>query len=110
MLNEAIMEQILQRENLNAAYRAVKANGGAAGVDGMSISQLKEHVRKHWVTLERKLRAGEYQPAAVRAVEIPKANGGQRTLGIPCNNWELEDHFCPSRNARAGPGEWPPTT
>lgn len=83
MLNEVIMDQILQRENLNAAYRAVKANGGAAGVDGMSIGQLKEHVRKHWVNLERKLRAGEYQPAAVRAVEIPKANGGQRTLGIP---------------------------
>ena len=78
-----IMEQILQRENLNAAYRAVKANGGAPGVDGMSIGQLKEHVRKHWVKLERKLRAGEYQPAAVRAVEIPKAQGGQRTLGIP---------------------------
>ena len=95
MLNEAIMEQILQRENLNAAYRAVKANGGAAGVDGMSISQLKEHVRKHWVTLERKLRAGEYQPAAVRAVEIPKANGGQRTLGIPSFHGKMrwsDDH------------------
>ena len=67
VLNEVIMDQILQRENLNAAYRAVKANGGAPGVDGMSIEQLKEHVRKHWVNLERKLRAGEYQPAAVRA-------------------------------------------
>jgi RNA-directed DNA polymerase len=78
-----IMDQILRRENLNAAYLAVKANEGAPGVDGMSITELKEQVRKHWGTLERKLQAGEYQPAAVRAVEIPKANGGKRTLGIP---------------------------
>lgn len=83
VLNEMIMDQILRRENLNAAYLAVKANDGAPGVDGMSITELKEQVRKHWETLERKLRAGEYQPAAVRAVEIPKANGGKRTLGIP---------------------------
>jgi RNA-directed DNA polymerase len=83
VLNEMIMDQILSRENLNAAYLAVKANDGAPGVDGMSITELKEQVRKHWGTLERKLKAGEYQPAAVRAVEIPKANGGKRTLGIP---------------------------
>lgn len=83
VLNEMIMDQILKRENLKAAYLAVKANDGAPGVDGMSITELKEQVRKHWETLERKLRAGEYQPAAVRAVEIPKANGGKRTLGIP---------------------------
>jgi len=83
VLNEMIMEQILRRENLNAAYLAVKANDGAPGVDGMSITELKEQVSKHWGTLKRKLQAGEYQPAAVRAVEIPKANGGKRTLGIP---------------------------
>ena len=83
VLNEMIMDQILRRENLNAAYLAVKANDGAPGVDGMSIAELKEQVRKYWGALERKLLAGEYQPAAVRAVEIPKANGGNRTLGIP---------------------------
>ena len=49
----------------------------------MSVEELKEHVRKHWETLQSKLRTGEYQPAAVRAVEIPKAKGGVRTLGIP---------------------------
>lgn len=58
-----IMEQILSRENLNAAYLAVKANDGAPGVDGMNITELKEQVSKHWGTLERKLQAGEYQPA-----------------------------------------------
>ena len=78
-----LMEQILSRENLNAAYLKVKANQGAPGVDGMSVTELKDHVRKHWVSLEAKLKAGTYQPAAVRAVEIPKANGGTRTLGIP---------------------------
>jgi RNA-directed DNA polymerase len=82
-LNEMSMDEVLNRENLNAAYLAVKANDGAPGVDGMSVKELKQHVREHWETLERKLRAGEYQPAAVRAVEIPKANGGIRVLGIP---------------------------
>ena len=78
-----LMEQILSRENLNAAYLGVKANEGAPGVDGLSVTELKEHVRKHWATLEGKLKGGSYQPAAVRAVEIPKASGGKRTLGIP---------------------------
>jgi RNA-directed DNA polymerase len=82
-LNEMTMDEVLSRENLNAAYRVVKANAGAPGVDGMSVEELKEHVRKHWETLQSKLRTGEYQPAAVRAVEIPKAKGGVRTLGIP---------------------------
>lgn len=77
------MDEVLSRENLNAAYRVVKANAGAPGVDGMSVEELKEHVRKHWETLQSKLRTGEYQPAAVRAVEIPRAKGGVRTLGIP---------------------------
>jgi len=67
VLNEMIMEQILRRENLNAAYLAVKANDGAPGVDGMSIAELKEQVRKYWGALERKLLAGEYQPAGVSA-------------------------------------------
>src|SRR5260370_17917763 len=77
------MDEVLRPENLNAAYLAVKANDGDPGVDGMSVEELKEHVRKHGETLERKMRTGTYQPAAVRAVEIPKASGGVRTLGIP---------------------------
>jgi RNA-directed DNA polymerase len=70
------MDEVLSRENLNAAYRAVKANDGAPGVDGMRVKELKEHVRKHGETLQSKLRTGEYQPAAVRAVEYPKQREG----------------------------------
>jgi RNA-directed DNA polymerase len=80
---EATLERVLGRENLRAAWLAVKANGGAPGVDGMDIGRTEAHIREHWETIEAKLKAGAYRPGAVRAVEIPKANGGVRTLGIP---------------------------
>ena len=69
-LNEMTMDEVLSRENLNAAYRVVKANAGAPGVDGMSVEELTEHVRKHWDTLQSKLRTGEYQPAAGRGKNV----------------------------------------
>lgn len=77
------MESILQRENLRTAWREVEANRGAAGVDGMGIKETDYHLRKHWESIAEKLKAGEYRPAAIRAVEIPKAQGGVRVLGIP---------------------------
>lgn len=80
---ELTMEAVLQADNLRAAYLAVKANNGAAGVDGMEVAQMKEHLEEHWDAIAAKLLAGEYRPAAVRAVEIPKASGGVRLLGIP---------------------------
>lgn len=80
---EATLETVLASDNLRAAWRAVKANDGAAGVDGMSIQQTEVHLREHWETIRGKLLNGAYAPAAVRAVDIPKANGGVRTLGIP---------------------------
>ena len=83
MLNEVTMEAVLERENLRAAYRAVKTNAGAPGVDGMGVGEMKSHIQKHWEAIAAKLKAGEYRPGAVRAVEIPKANGGKRLLGIP---------------------------
>ena len=79
----ATLEAVLSRENLTAAWLAVKANQGAAGVDGLNVGQSLIHLREHWETIKGKLLCGDYQPAAVRAVEIPKANGGVRTLGIP---------------------------
>ena len=83
MLNEVTMERVLQRENLRAAHLAVKANGGAPGIDGMGVQEIKAHLLAHWTTIEAKLLGGQYRPAAVLAVEIPKPNGGNRLLGIP---------------------------
>ena len=77
------MESVLQRENLTAAWRAVEANRGAAGVDGMDVKQTREHLREYWERIAGKLTEGEYRPAAIRAVEIPKPQGGMRMLGIP---------------------------
>jgi RNA-directed DNA polymerase len=77
------MEEVIRGENLQAAYKAVKANDGAAGVDGMEVEEMEGHLRQHWGKIAAKLLEGKYQPAAVRAVEIPKASGGKRMLGIP---------------------------
>ena len=77
------INSILGRENMLTAWRKVKSNRGSAGVDGMDIEQSEKHIRKHWETIKSKLLAGKYTPAAVRAVEIPKADGGVRRLGIP---------------------------
>lgn len=77
------MEAILDRENLRQAYRAVRRNKGGAGVDGKSIQETSHHLRRHWEEIEAKLKAGTYQPGALRGVKIPKASGEVRLLGIP---------------------------
>jgi RNA-directed DNA polymerase len=79
----ATLEAVLSKENMREAWLAVKANGGAPGVDGRDIGATAEHLREHWEDIEAKLLRGEYQPGAVRAVGIPKASGGTRRLGIP---------------------------
>ena len=77
------LETVLAKENLRVAWLAVKANGGAPGVDGRGIEPSAAHLRTHWERIATKLLHGTYRPGAVRAVEIPKASGGTRTLGIP---------------------------
>jgi group II intron reverse transcriptase/maturase len=77
------LESVLGAENLNAAWSQVKANGGAAGVDGRDVASSRAHIQEHWGAIEADLLAGRYQPAPVRSVPIPKPNGGERTLGIP---------------------------
>ena len=78
-----LTEQILSRENMLSAWKRVKANKGAAGVDGMSIEVFPEFARHHWDRIRSALEEGAYRPAAVLRVMIPKATGGHRPLGIP---------------------------
>ena len=82
-LNEDLLEQVLEPDNIDEAWRAVKANRGAAGVDGIGIGETEDHMSLHWGTIRSKLLAGTYRPAPVRPVRIPKPGGGERGLGIP---------------------------
>jgi RNA-directed DNA polymerase len=77
------MEEVLEAKNLSAAWKQVKANAGAAGADGRTVEQTAELLRANKDALLGLLKAGKYRPEAVRAVDIPKANGGTRRLGIP---------------------------
>lgn len=78
-----LMEAVVERGNLMLAYQRVVENKGAAGVDGIGVTEFKDHLKQHWPTIRARLLAGAYIPQAVRRVEIPKPQGGVRTLGIP---------------------------
>jgi RNA-directed DNA polymerase len=78
-----LMEQALRRENLAAALKRVVRNGGAPGVDGMTVDALGDYCRQHWPRIREELLGDRYKPMPVRKVEIPKPAGGMRTLGIP---------------------------
>jgi RNA-directed DNA polymerase len=77
------MEAVVERENLKKALVRVKRNKGAAGVDGMTIDELPAYLKEHWLTIRAQLLEGTYKPQPVRRIEIPKASGGLRPLGIP---------------------------
>ena len=78
-----LMEAVVERGNLMLAYERVVKNKGAAGVDGLTVAEFKDHLKRYWPTIKAKLLAGEYIPSPVRRVDIPKPQGGVRTLGIP---------------------------
>jgi RNA-directed DNA polymerase len=79
----ALLEAVLERDNLLRALKRVKSNRGSPGVDGMRTEDLPAYLRVHWPRLREDLLAGRYQPQPVRRHEIPKASGGTRVLGIP---------------------------
>ena len=114
-----MMVRVLSKENMERAYRQVKRNQGAPGIDGMKVDQLLGFLREYWPVIRRQLEQGTYHPKPVKRVEIPKPDGGKRKLGIPTvldrliqqamaqilqEDWESEFHnnsygFRPQRNA-----------
>lgn len=80
---ESLIDRILDPDNLNKAFKRVKKNKGAAGVDGKDIEATRLYLKEEGYKLIKLIREGKYKPQPVRRVEIPKSNGGKRKLGIP---------------------------
>ena len=79
-----LIDRVISNRNLWNAYKKVKENGGAPGIDGITVQELKVHMHKYLKPLKVKLKDGTYQPKPVKRVAIPKADGSKRFLGIPC--------------------------
>lgn len=82
-LHDNVMEAALSPANLHQAWRRVKSNRGAPGIDGLRIEDFPAYAREHWPAIRQSLNDGSYQPQPVRRVTIPKPDGGERALGIP---------------------------
>ncbi len=80
---DGLMEAVCERGNCQLAYQRVVENKGAAGVDGITVAEFKDHLKRYWPVIKAKLLAGSYIPSPVRRVDIAKPQGGVRTLGIP---------------------------
>ena len=85
-LNENLLERVLSPANLHAAWKQVRSNKGAPGIDGITIEEYPQWAKRHWAATRRALEGGYYIPQPVKRVEIPKPNGGSRALGIPTVN------------------------
>jgi RNA-directed DNA polymerase len=99
------MEAIVERDNLRKALAQVRRNKGAPGVDGMTVDDLAAHLKDHWPAIKARLLDGTYQPLPVRRVEIPKASGGLRPLGIPT----VLDRFIQQAAMQVLQADWDPT-
>ncbi|MQU61492.1 group II intron reverse transcriptase/maturase, partial [Pseudomonas helleri] len=77
------MEQVVEPSNMRRAYKRVLKNRGAPGVDRLTVEELKDWLMVHWPSVKAALLEDRYLPRAVRRVDIPKPNGGVRTLGVP---------------------------
>jgi RNA-directed DNA polymerase len=101
----SFMERIVARDNLKKALAQVRRNKGAPGVDGMTVDDLAAHLKDHWPEIKAQLLHGTYQPQPVRRVEIPKASGGTRALGIPT----VLDRFIQQAVMQVLQEDWDPT-
>ena len=79
----SLLDKLVSRDNLNAAYKKVKQKGGAPGVDGMTVDEAAPYLKEHKDEIIRRIIGGKYKPSPVRRVEIPKPDGGVRLLGVP---------------------------
>jgi RNA-directed DNA polymerase len=85
MYGENLMEEVVERQNMPAALKQVRANQGSAGIDGLSGEELPDFLKRHWPAIKAQLLAGTYQPQVIKRVEIPKPGSQEkRKLGIPC--------------------------
>ena len=78
-----LMESICERQNMNRAWKRVRENKGAPGIDGMTVEELPGYLVRHWPKIKEQLLKGDYQPLPVRRTELRKPDGGVRPLGIP---------------------------
>jgi RNA-directed DNA polymerase len=83
MYDNMLMEKILDRNNMNEAFKRVKKNKGSHGIDGITVDELQQYLRENGDQLRKAILEGKYVPRPVRRVEIPKDDGKKRKLGIP---------------------------
>jgi RNA-directed DNA polymerase len=100
-----LMEAIVERDNLRKALAQVRRNKGAPGIDGMTVDDLPLYLKDHWLSIRNQLLDGTYRPQPVLRVEIPKAGGGVRALGIP----RVLDRFIQQAVLQVLQAAWDPT-
>jgi len=119
-LNPVTMEDVVQKDNILRAWKQVRANKGAPGIDGITIEEFTEYAHDNWKGIKQALLDGTYKPQPVKRVEIPKDSGGTRPLGIPVVMDRLiqqaicqvlspvfDPHFSESSFGCRGPGLFP---
>jgi len=101
---EALLAHVLERANLQRALKQVRRNKGAPGIDGMTVDELPQYLRDHWLEIRAQLEAGSYSPQPVKRVDIPKSDGKTRPLGIPT----VLDRFIQQAVAQVISAQWEP--
>jgi group II intron reverse transcriptase/maturase len=101
---QVLLAQVLDRANLQRALKQVRQNKGAPGIDGMTVDELPQYLRDHWLEIRAQLEAGRYQPRPVKRVDIPKPDGKTRPLGIPT----VLDRFIQHAIAQVISAQWEP--
>ena len=101
---QALLVRVLERGNMQRALKQVRRNKGAPGIDGMTVDDLPDYLRRHWPAVRAQLLSGSYRPRPVRRVEIPKPDGKTRCLGIPT----VLDRFIQQAIAQVISAQWEP--